>query len=158
MAGERKAVTKGLDNGLSEGETGNRGPREFLGVGGEGGVVKNGLRGGRKLGHSQNFLKDSVFVGSLIDEVGIGSGDVVVEIGPGKGALTAKLLESAGLVVAVEKDKELFHLLEEKFAKEIKNKSFILVEDDILDFDIQKIIPTIFQLHDILFNENACLA
>jgi len=65
----------------------------------------------------------------------VNSNDVVLEIGPGKGALTAKLLDKAGKVIAVEKDNELFEFLKEKFSEEIKNKKLELVNGDILNFD-----------------------
>ena len=76
--------------------------------------------------------------------------DVILEIGPGKGKLTEKLLaelsrpesgsrqRSGGKVVAVEKDRELFEFLQEKFAKQIKLCSLVLVHDDILKFEIDK--------------------
>jgi len=57
---------------------------------------------------------------------------LVVEIGPGKGAITKILLEKSQRVIAIEKDIELFPVLEEKFAK---NSNFKLIHDDVLDFD-----------------------
>ena len=61
--------------------------------------------------------------------------DTILEIGPGKGALTEKLLERAGTVIAVEKDYELFEFLKKKFEKEIKIDALMLVHGDILEFD-----------------------
>jgi len=70
-----------------------------------------------------------------------------LEIGPGKGALTEKLLsaqsashneadkEKTGCVIAVEKDRNLFELLQKKFTKEIKNKKLVLIEGDCLKFN-----------------------
>jgi 16S rRNA (adenine1518-N6/adenine1519-N6)-dimethyltransferase len=71
----------------------------------------------------------------------INSDDVILEIGPGKGALTAKLLEVAEKVIAVEKDRELFEFLKEKFASEIKYEKLILLNEDILEFN-----PTTYYL------------
>lgn len=88
----------------------------------------------------QNFLKSIPALHKIIESGEISNSDIILEIGPGKGALTEKILEKAGLVVAVEKDKNLFDLLSEKFAEHIKNKKLILVEADILDFEIEKII------------------
>ena len=64
---------------------------------------------------------------------------MILEIGPGKGALTKKLLEKSGIVIAIEKDRELFGLLKDKFEKEIENKKLILVNEDILEFDTDKL-------------------
>ena len=61
--------------------------------------------------------------------------DTILEIGPGKGALTEKLLEKAKLVIAVEKDRDLMEILSEKFEKEIENKRLLLLNEDILYFD-----------------------
>jgi len=88
----------------------------------------------------QNFLKSEIALKRIVEAGKIKKDDVILEIGPGKGALTKKLLEKAGLVVAVEKDRELFQLLKEKFIKQIKSGSLILVHDDILKFDIKKVV------------------
>ncbi|MDE2399481.1 MAG: ribosomal RNA small subunit methyltransferase A [Patescibacteria group bacterium] len=82
----------------------------------------------------QNFLKSSLALKKIIEAGEIKSTDLILEIGPGKGALTEKLLAVAGTVVAVEKDRELFEFLKIKFEKEIKAKTLILVCADILNF------------------------
>ncbi len=87
----------------------------------------------------QNFLKSGKALRDIVLAAKISEKDTVVEIGPGKGALTEKVLESAGKVIAIEKDTELLPLLEERFEEEIKNKKFILKEDDILTFDLSKL-------------------
>ncbi|MES3031963.1 MAG: 16S rRNA (adenine(1518)-N(6)/adenine(1519)-N(6))-dimethyltransferase RsmA [Patescibacteria group bacterium] len=85
----------------------------------------------------QNFLKSEIALRQIIDAGEIKSDDVILEIGPGKGALTEKLLERAKLVIAVEKDRELFEMLREKFAEQIKARSFVLVHGDILEFKVE---------------------
>jgi 16S rRNA (adenine1518-N6/adenine1519-N6)-dimethyltransferase len=64
--------------------------------------------------------------------------DTVLEIGPGKGALTEKLLEKSGKVIAVEKDRDLILILEEKFRTQIDTGNLVLVQGDILEFDAKK--------------------
>ncbi|MGN6391710.1 MAG: 16S rRNA (adenine(1518)-N(6)/adenine(1519)-N(6))-dimethyltransferase RsmA [Gemmatimonadales bacterium] len=59
----------------------------------------------RRLG--QHFLSDPRILGRIADAVGAGREDTVLEIGPGPGALTAALIERAGRVVAIEKDRDL---------------------------------------------------
>ncbi len=85
---------------------------------------------------AQNFLKSSPALKMMCSVSKLESKDIVLEIGPGKGALTKKLLEKAGKVIAVEKDEELFIYLQEKFAEEIKTEHLVLIEQDILNFDI----------------------
>lgn len=93
----------------------------------------------------QNFLKSQSALKMICSAGDVNKKDTILEIGPGKGALTEKLLEKAGLVIAVEKDHDLFNFLQEKFKNEIKNDptlqnangrgKLILVEGDILDFN-----------------------
>lgn len=87
----------------------------------------------------QNFLKSGKALRDIILAAKISKEDTVVEIGPGKGALTEKVLESAGKVIAIEKDEDLIPLLEEKFKEEIKSKKLVLLKDDVLTFDISKL-------------------
>jgi 16S rRNA (adenine1518-N6/adenine1519-N6)-dimethyltransferase len=94
--------------------------------------VRPGHRAKKSLG--QNFLKSEGALNSIIRAGNLKKGEIVLEIGPGKGALTKKLLESRSKVIAVEKDRELFTLLKETFKTEIKNKQLTLIEGDILEF------------------------
>jgi 23S rRNA (adenine-N6)-dimethyltransferase len=70
----------------------------------------------RNIVYSQNFLRDPALVASLLDKCDIGVGDVVYEIGPGKGILTAQLALRCKQVVAIEKDSHLAELLWRRFA------------------------------------------
>ena len=70
----------------------------------------------------------------MVETGKIGKRDIVLEIGPGRGALTEKLLETGAKVMAVEKDDELFELLKQKFEREILSRQFVLVHKDILNF------------------------
>jgi 16S rRNA (adenine1518-N6/adenine1519-N6)-dimethyltransferase len=87
----------------------------------------------------QNFLKSQEALRTMCEVGEVGNKDVILEIGPGKGALTEKLLEKAKQVIAVEKDRDLIEILKVKFANEIENKKLVLIEKDILDFDIREI-------------------
>lgn len=70
----------------------------------------------------------------------ISSDDTVVEIGPGKGILTQELLETGATVIAIEKDPELIPLLSEKFVHAITSGKLTLMEGDILDIDLAKLV------------------
>lgn len=83
----------------------------------------------------QNFLKSEPALMMMCTAGEINNHDIVLEIGPGKGALTTKLLLEAKKVIAIEKDKELFEFLKEKFSAEIKKGSLELLNEDILNFE-----------------------
>lgn len=83
----------------------------------------------------QNFLSSTAIIADIIRAGGVGAGDTVLEVGPGKGVLTEGLLSAGAKVIAVEKDDRLMELLETKFAEEIKNKKLTLVHADILEID-----------------------
>ncbi|MFA6392781.1 MAG: 16S rRNA (adenine(1518)-N(6)/adenine(1519)-N(6))-dimethyltransferase RsmA [Candidatus Paceibacterota bacterium] len=83
----------------------------------------------------QNFLKSKEALFKMCEMSGVNDKDIVVEIGPGKGALTEKLLERARKVIAVEKDRDLIEILNEKFTEEIKSGKLILLNEDILNFN-----------------------
>ncbi len=83
----------------------------------------------------QNFLKSAPALQMMCSAGEINKDDTILEIGPGKGALTDKLLAIAKKVIAVEKDWELFEFLKEKYEREIKNGKLLLVNDDILKFE-----------------------
>jgi 16S rRNA (adenine1518-N6/adenine1519-N6)-dimethyltransferase len=85
----------------------------------------------------QNFLKSGSALGQIVAAGEIESEDIILEIGPGKGALTYELLKKAKMVLAVEKDRELFEFLKIKFEAEIKNNALVLVCGDILQFEIE---------------------
>lgn len=86
----------------------------------------------------QNFLKSIPALNKIVEAGEILPDDIILEIGPGKGVLTAKILEKlkTGKLIAVEKDKELFEFLKIKFEKEIVNKKLILINEDILSLDV----------------------
>ncbi len=83
----------------------------------------------------QNFLTSQSAVSKIVDTADPSGDDIILEIGPGKGVLTEKLLSLAGKVVAVEKDDNLFEFLKEKFKKEIAENKLDLIHGDILTFD-----------------------
>lgn len=87
----------------------------------------------------QNFLKNEEILKQIIEAVDFGEQENVLEIGPGKGALTERLLEKSEKVIAVEKDENLVDFLAEKFQKEIKNNKLILVAGDILEINLKKL-------------------
>ena len=65
----------------------------------------------------QNFLVDETFARRIVGALAPRAGETVLEIGPGRGALTLLLVESGARVVAIEFDRELVPLLRERFAE-----------------------------------------
>ncbi len=82
----------------------------------------------------QHFLTSKSAVFSMIEAGELKENELVVEIGPGKGVLTEKLLKKAN-VLAIEKDTDMISLLEEKFQKEIEAKKLKILQMDVLDFN-----------------------
>ena len=82
----------------------------------------------------QNFLTDKNIVNIIINTGNIKKNDIVLEVGPGTGNLTEKILsKNPKKLFAVEKDKSLAKKLHEKFREKI-----ILINDDILKIDEKK--------------------
>ncbi len=96
----------------------------------------------------QHFLKSSSALLKICDAAHITGEDTILEIGPGTGALTELLLASAKKVVAIEKDRDLIPVLEEKFATAITGGKLELIEEDILKFDpiVRKDLKTGYKL------------
>lgn len=88
----------------------------------------------------QHFLTSEAAVYHMVTASGAKKGDVVLEIGPGKGVLTKALLATGANVIVVEKDDRMIPVLSETFATEIENKQLAIVPGDILEVDISKIV------------------
>lgn len=80
----------------------------------------------------QNFLTDKRIIGRIIEALAPEANETIVEIGPGRGALTAPLLERAGRLVAIEFDRNLIPILTDTFSNKT---NFTLIEDDALVAD-----------------------
>lgn len=86
----------------------------------------------------QNFLTDQKEVLRKIMEVSaVNENDTVLEIGPGGGALTALLLDTAEKVVTVEIDRDLEKILRKKFDG---NPKYTLVMNDVLETDLKEYV------------------
>jgi 16S rRNA (adenine1518-N6/adenine1519-N6)-dimethyltransferase len=87
----------------------------------------------------QHFLRSERALSAIVDTGDPNALDIVLEIGPGEGVLTEKLLKLAGKVIAVEKDDYLFENLKNKFNGEIADNKLDLIHGDILEFDPNKL-------------------
>lgn len=93
------------------------------------------IRANKSLG--QNFLVSEQVVEAIVDSSCVGKQDFVIEIGPGLGTLTKFLIQKAGRVLAVELDRKMISILENRFAN---CGNFSLLNQDILKVDLKKII------------------
>lgn len=87
----------------------------------------------------QNFLRSKLALSAMIEAGKVSANDTVLEIGPGQGTLTEKLLETGAKVIAVEKDDRLIDFLNEKFAKEIASGQLKIIHGDILELDLRSV-------------------
>ena len=85
----------------------------------------------------QNFLIDEEVIAEIVNGSGVGEDSLVVEIGPGEGALTEHLAEMAGHVVAVDLDERMIKLLKVKL---FGYDNVELIHGDILELDLSKLI------------------
>lgn len=83
----------------------------------------------------QHWLHDEPALQAMVQAADVSPGDTVLEIGPGLGTLTEKLLATGASVHAVEFDKDLLAGLQNRFAK---SSQFSLEHTDILKFDFSK--------------------
>ena len=98
-------------------------------------LKKYGIHANKSLG--QNFLINEEVINQIIEKAEIDKNDLVIEIGPGLGTLTSRLLEKAGKVICVELDDRMITILNDRF--KLYN-NFELIHDDILKVDLNKII------------------
>jgi 16S rRNA (adenine1518-N6/adenine1519-N6)-dimethyltransferase len=80
----------------------------------------------------QNFLVDRGVVDRIITAVGPRADETIIEIGSGRGALTSRLLETTGRVIAIEFDRDLIPSLRAEFAGK---PNLELIEADALSTD-----------------------
>ena len=93
-------------------------------------------RAKRSLG--QHFLRDRATALRIVDALELGPGDRVVEIGPGRGALTSLLAARAGCVTAVEKDDDLAAAMTGRFAAD---PAVTVLNADALTVEMSRIAP-----------------
>lgn len=85
----------------------------------------------------QHWLHDEDSLDAMLEAARVSSNDTVLEIGPGPGALTAKLVAQAKDVVAVEFDASLARDLPSR----VPAKNLTIVQQDILSFDLTSLPP-----------------
>lgn len=97
----------------------------------------------------QNFLVDEVVVARIITALNPSSADVVLEIGPGRGALTEKLISRVGHLYALEFDRDLVPVLRDRFGDA---GNFTVIEDDALKFDLRSLPKPVRLVANLPYN------
>lgn len=98
-------------------------------------VKKYNFKFSKSLG--QNFLVDQSVPRDIVLGAEVDENDLVIEVGPGVGTLTAQLLNKAKRVVAIELDDGLIPILKEEIGD---NPKFTLIHNDALKVDFNEII------------------
>lgn len=95
-----------------------------------------------KKGFGQNFLTNPDVLSGIVRAAGITKDDNVIEIGPGIGALTEKLAQAAGEVVALEIDESLLPVLDDVLAP---YGNVTVLNQDVLKANLAELVQTTFK-------------
>ena len=98
-------------------------------------MKKYKIKANKSLG--QNFLIDDAAIEDIVGGANIGKDDLVIEIGPGLGSMTALLVERAKKVICVELDKKMIKILNDRF---IAYGNIELINEDVLKLDLNSLI------------------
>ena len=98
-------------------------------------MKKYKIKANKSLG--QNFLIDDAAIEDIVGGADIGKDDLVIEIGPGLGSMTALLVERAKKVICVELDKKMIKILNDRF---IAYSNIELINEDVLKLDLNSLI------------------
>ncbi|KAL1226249.1 Ribosomal RNA small subunit methyltransferase [Cardamine amara subsp. amara] len=105
----------------------NRGPSNHY----QGGVSFHKSKG-------QHILKNPLLVDSIVQKAGIKSTDVILEIGPGTGNLTKKLLEAGKQVIAIELDSRMVLELQRRFQGTPFSNRLQVIQGDVLKTELPR--------------------
>lgn len=83
----------------------------------------------------QNFLQDPVYQQRIANSISLQPGAKCLEIGPGKGAITAQLLKRFGQIDAIEMDRDLVDLLQRKYPQ----SDLSIHQGDVLKIDFRQV-------------------
>jgi 16S rRNA (adenine1518-N6/adenine1519-N6)-dimethyltransferase len=81
----------------------------------------------------QHFLSDRRILGRIADALQLKGDETVLEIGPGRGALTDLLVDRAGRLIAIEYDRALAAMLRERYAR---RSNVLVAEADVLEVSL----------------------
>lgn len=79
----------------------------------------------------QNFLRDENILHKIVESLDVQTGEVIVEIGPGQGALTKHLIDMPVMLIGIEVDERAVRLLQERFGQTVE-----IIHQDVLKVDL----------------------
>lgn len=88
----------------------------------------------------QNFLIDYLITQNIVKYIHPKSDEILIEIGPGQGAITPFLLQQCHKLFAIEIDRELISILDQKFYSELKSNKLILIHQDVLKINFIELL------------------
>ena len=91
----------------------------------------------------QHFLTDRRILGRIADALHLAGHETVLEIGPGRGALTDILVERAGRLIAIEYDRALAELLRQRY---VRRNNVLIAEADVLSVSLGELAAGPFVL------------
>ncbi len=94
------------------------------------------MKKSRRHAYGQHFLKNPRILAKIVNCISPESHDTILEVGAGRGDLTALLAEKAARIIAIEKDPRLIPGLHQR---QIPNLT--LIQGDVLDMHFQDILP-----------------
>ena len=98
-------------------------------------LKKYNISANKSLG--QNFLIEDEVIEKTIEAANIAKEDLVIEIGPGLGTLTNKLLKEAKKVIAVELDNRMVNILKQRFSM---FNNLEILNEDVLKINLEQLI------------------
>ena len=98
-------------------------------------LKKYNISANKSLG--QNFLINDEVIEKKVSSAAITNEDLVIEIGPGLGTLTSKLIQNAKKVIAIELDNRMIKILKERFSL---YSNFEIINNDVLKVNLQELI------------------
>lgn len=98
-------------------------------------MKKYKIKANKNLG--QNFLIDDTVIEDIVNGANITKNDLVIEIGPGLGSMTALLVEKAKKVICIELDKKMLQILNDRF---IAYNNIEIINEDVLKIDLNSLI------------------
>lgn len=97
----------------------------------------------------QNFLVDGNIIDRIIQAADIRTEQAVLEIGPGRGALTRHLAERAGRLILIEFDHALAAWHRDQYRE---NSSVTVIDADVLKVDLESLLPVVSQKWNVVAN------
>ena len=85
----------------------------------------------------QNFLVDDDIISKIVDNSDVSKSDLIIEIGPGLGTLTSKLVEKARKVIVIELDNDMVNIISDRFKL---YDNIEIIHNDVLKVNLEEVV------------------